>query len=285
MIICSFSLPSLKVRKLYAAISMQSSFNQLIIPLGLGPALTPKLILDFMNKEGNVLLALSGKSPTPSAISSLLLELDIHLPPDRISTVVDHFNYDTISATERHDVLLAPRPGSLRRDVRSFFSGNGILAVPKAVGQMLGNASSLIAPIIRAPETAYSVHVQDDALSEVEESVATGTQLALISALQARNSARFTVLGSVGVLEDKWFSAKVKGPNGQKQSSTVNREFAKQLSAWTFHETGVLKVGKIEHYLNGKDGVIIGDVNPKIYRIKNDVVCIDFLLPTLCASA
>jgi hypothetical protein len=32
-----------------------------------------------MNKDGNILLALSGKTATSSAISSLLLELDIHL--------------------------------------------------------------------------------------------------------------------------------------------------------------------------------------------------------------
>jgi oligosaccharyltransferase complex subunit beta len=31
-----------------------------------------------MNKDGNILLALSGKTATSSAISSLLLELDIH---------------------------------------------------------------------------------------------------------------------------------------------------------------------------------------------------------------
>jgi oligosaccharyltransferase complex subunit beta len=241
--------------------------------------LAPKLILDFIGKGGNVLLALSGKSPTPSAIINLLLELDINLPPDRSSVVVDHFNYDTASATEYHDVLLIPRPAPLRRDVRSFFSGDGILAVPRAVAQSLGTASPLIAPILRAPETAYSIAVKDDAYSGVEDFFVTGTQLALVSALQARNSARFAVLGSAEILQDKWFSASVKMPNDRKQSTTANREFSKQLSAWTFQEIGVLKAVKIEHYLSDMDGAPVGDMNPKAYRIKNDVVRVDLFSP------
>ncbi|KAL1970975.1 hypothetical protein VTN77DRAFT_2809 [Rasamsonia byssochlamydoides] len=237
---------------------------------GLGPALTPKLLLDFINKDGNILLALSGKSAIPSAVSSLLLELDIHISPDRTSMVVDHFNYDTLSAAEKHDVLLLPRPGVLRPDVKTFFSGEGILAVPRAAGQSLGNDSPLLAPILRAPETAYSYNPKEDAVT-VEDSFATGSQLALVSTLQARNSARFTVLGSVESLEDKWFDATVKGPADKKETTTVNRDFAKQLTAWTFKEAGVLKVGKIEHYLSDKDGNIAGELNPRIYRIKNDI--------------
>jgi oligosaccharyltransferase complex subunit beta len=236
--------------------------------------LTPKLLLDFINREGNILLAFSGTSTVPSAVSSLLLELDIHTSPDRSSVVVDHFNYDTLSAAEKHDVLLLPRPGALRPDVKTFFSGEGILAIPRPVGQSLGNASPLLAPILRAPETAYSYNPKEDAGS-VEDAFATGSQLALISTLQARNAARFAVLGSVESLEDKWFSATVKGPTDKTQTTTVNRDFAKQLTAWTFKEAGVLKVGKIEHYLSDKDGAVIGEVNPRIYRIKNDVVSVD----------
>lgn len=245
--------------------------------LGLGPALTPKLLLDFLNDDGNILLALSGKHNTPSSISSLLVELDLHIAPDRSSIVVDHFNYDTVSAAEQHDVLLLSLPEPVRSDVKSYFSGEGIVALPRAVGQSLGNASPLLAPILRAPETAYSYNVKDDSLS-VEESFATGSQLALVSSLQARNSARFTVLGSAEALEDKWFTATVKSPKSTSAVTTANRMFAKQLTAWTFQEIGVLKVGKIEHYLSDEFGNIEGEINPKIYRIKNDVV--SFYIPS-----
>ncbi|BDD59586.1 oligosaccharyl transferase glycoprotein complex, beta subunit [Monascus purpureus] len=234
---------------------------------GLGPSLSPKNILEFMNKEGNVLLALSGKSSTPSAINILLDQLDIHLSPDRSAVVVDHFNYDTQSATEKHDVLLLPRPGPLRNDTKAYFSGDGLLAIPRAAPQTLGADSSLVAPVLRAPPTAYSYNPKDESGS-VEDVIATGSQLALVSTMQARNSARFTVLGSVESLQDKWFSATVKKPDDEKGTSTVNREFAKQLTSWTFKESGVLKVGKIEHYL----AEYPEEVNPKIYRIKTDIV-------------
>lgn len=244
------------------------------LALGLGPALTPKALLDFVNDEGNILLALSGESPTPSALTSLLFELDISLSPDRSPVVVDHFNYDTLSSPDFHDALLVSRPGKLRADVKNFFAGDGILAFPKTAGQALGSASPLIAPILLAPETAYSYDSKDlDAT--IEEPFATGSQLALVSAFQARNSARVTVLGSAASLEDKWFSATVKGPRDEKESKTANREFAKQLTAWTFKELGVIKVDSVRHYLTetvAATPALLNASNPTIYRIKTNVV-------------
>lgn len=250
----------------------------LILNLGLGPSLTPKALIQFINQNGNILLTLSGESSTPSAITSLLLELDIHLPPARTSFVIDHLNYDTISAPEKHDVLLVPHPSALRKDVKNFFSGQGTIAFPRAVPQELGNASPHLARIITAKSTAYSHNPKDEA-DTVEEPFAVGEQISLVSSMQARNSARLIVLGSAEALENKWFDAKVRGLEG-KEGKTANREFAKQISAWTFLETGVLKIGKVEHHLSyveptspGNDSIAqIGYLNPNIYRIKNDVV-------------
>jgi oligosaccharyltransferase complex subunit beta len=244
-----------------------------------GPALTPNLLLDFINAEGNVLLALSADTPTPSGIISLLLELDIHLPADRNALVVDHFEYDTKSTAEKHDVLVVPAPKKLRPDLKNFFDGSDDLAVPRAVGQTLGNSNPLLVPILRAPSTAYSYNPKDEA-EGVEDLFASGSQIALASALQARNSARFTVLGSAEMLQDEWFSASVQTPSGKKASKTGNRKFAEQLSAWTFKELGVLKVQQLHHHLNeggattgavNESNYPLSQLNPKIYRIKNDV--------------
>ena len=249
----------------------------------MGPALTPNNLLRFINDDGNILLALSAAAPVPSAISSLLLELDIHLSPDRTSLVIDHFNYDTKSAEEKHDVLLLPRPAALRQDVQNFFGGDGLIAFPRAVAQELGNSGPLIAPIVRAPSTGYCYNPKEES-EAVEEPFAVGSQMSLVSSMQARNSARFTVLGSVEALENKWFDAKVKTPGG-KDVATVNQDFAKQISTWTFMEIGVLQVGKVEHHLStiseagsGNESVTQqGFLGPKIYRIKNDVVSFHIL--------
>ena len=258
---------------------------------GLGPALIPKLLLQFINQNGNILLTLSAGSPTPTSISSLLLELDIHLPPDRDSLVVDHFNYDAVSASEKHDVLLLPQGSRIQSDVKKYFGGDGTIAFPRAVAQELGNSSPLLAPILRAKNTAYSYNPKDES-EVVEDPFAVGEQISLVSSMQARNSARFTVFGSAEALENKWFDGKVKSIDG-KDSKTANREFAKQITAWTFMEIGVLKVGRVEHHLSsitgetaGNDSVAqLGFLNPTIYRVKNDVVSvISPYVATKCAN-
>lgn len=198
---------------------------------------------------------------------------------------VDHFNYDTVSANEKHDVLLLHPPSALRKDTKNYFAADGLVAFPRAVAQELGASSPLLMPIVRAPDTAYSYNPKEEA-ETVEEPFAVGGQISLVSAMQARNSARFTVLGSAEALENVWFNAKVKAQGG-KETQTCNREFAKRLSAWTFMETGVLKVGKVEHHLttisetgSGNDSVAqLGYLNPKIYRIKNDVVSLECYNP------
>jgi len=241
--------------------------------IGLGPNLTPKAFLDFINAGGNILLTLSSSTPTPSSLVSLLLELDIHLPTERNSLVVDHFNFDSISAAEKHDVVLLPRPDSIRPDIKNFFKGSAedVIAFPRGVGQSLGNTSPLLTPIIRGPRTAYSYNPKDEA-EGVEDPFAAGPQLSLVTTMQARNSARFTVVGSAELLENTWFDGKVKkAGKGVKDVKTANQAFAKEVTGWTFNEIGVLKVGKIEHHLS-EGGIKSNITNPKIYRVKNDVV-------------
>lgn len=143
----------------------------------------------------------------------------------------------------------------------------------------MGSNSPLLAPILRAPRTAYSYNTKEEVQGS-EDPFAVGAQLSLVTSLQARNSARVTVIGSAEMLEDAWFDAKVKrsagidGANSKaKQVKTANKAFAKEVTGWTFNEIGVLRVGKITHYLN-EGGVKSNITNPKIYRVKNDVVCI-----------
>lgn len=186
--------------------------------------------------------------------------------------MVDHFNYDQLSAEEKHDVLILPAPGPLRPGVKDFFSSDlpvgGVIAFPNGMGQTLGQ-SPLLTPILRAPSTAYSYNPKEQAES-LDDVFAAGAQLSLVSAMQARNSARFTIIGSAELLSDKWFDAKVKKVGEKQEVSTVNREFAKRLAGWAFKEIGVLRVNWVEHHLNevGQSNAS----NPKIYRIKNDVV-------------
>ncbi|QIW95627.1 hypothetical protein AMS68_001145 [Peltaster fructicola] len=240
----------------------------------LGIALSPNSIVDFVNAGSNVLLGLSGGENTvPAAIASLLLEFDVQLAPERNSVVVDHFNYDLKSSEETHDVILANVHQLKRQDVKNFFSLDGLIAFPRAVGQVLGNASPLLSSVVKGDSTAYIYSKDSDA---DDEAFATGSQISLVTAFQGRNSARFTILGSSETLEDKWFGATVQLP-AQEAVKTSNEAFAAAVSAWTFKELGVLKVNAINHFLN--EGVQRGqdtensalELNPDLYRVKNDV--------------
>ncbi|KAI8168711.1 Dolichyl-diphosphooligosaccharide--protein glycosyltransferase subunit wbp1 [Colletotrichum sp. SAR 10_70] len=235
---------------------------------GLGPNLTPNILLQFINADGNILLTLSSEATVPSSLVSLLAELDIALPADRTGLVVDHFNYDALSAPEKHDVLALPAPAPLRAGLKTYFSQDGeIVAFPHAIGHVLG-AGQLLTPIVRAPKTAYSYNPKEQAEAvDAADLFAAGEQLSLVSAFQARNSARFTLLGSAELLSDAWFDAKVKPAGAAKEVKTWNREFAKRLAGWTFKEIGVVRVNEIEHHLNEA----ANDTNPEIYRVKNEV--------------
>jgi oligosaccharyltransferase complex subunit beta len=195
--------------------------------------------------------------------------------------VVDHFNYDSKSADEKHDVLLLPTAEFARKDIKNYFAVDGLVALPRAVGQLLGNASPHLSPVLRASETAYTYNPKEEADGS-EEPFATGSQISLVTAFQAVNSARFTILGSSEALEDAWFDASVQLAGYTSDSKTSNRAFAQKLSAWTFKEAGVLRAGPVTHFLNegtqknaanSSNGIFSAgvDVNPGIYRIKNDV--------------
>ncbi len=242
---------------------------------GLGPNLTPNVLVQFVNAKGNILVALSSETTAPAALISLMNEIDITLPAERTGLVVDHFNYDTVSAGEKHNVVLLPATvGAPRLDIKDLFSPDKktdeLLAFPHGVGVTLGSGA-MLTPILRAPRTAYIYNPKEQA-ETVDDVFATGAQLNLVGAMQARNSARVTVVGSADMLSDLWFDAKVKKVGESKQVGTYNQEFAKKLSGWTFQETGVLRVNWIEHHLNELG--VANESNPKIYRVKNDVVCV-----------
>ncbi|KAF5021957.1 hypothetical protein F66182_5997 [Fusarium sp. NRRL 66182] len=233
---------------------------------GLGPNLTPNVILDFINAGGNILLTMSSTHTVPTSLVSVLSELDIAIPAERTGKVVDHFTFDAESAPETHDVLVLDAPRNVRPGLKDYFEIPGaFLSVPHAVGHTLGSGP-LLTPILRAPPTAYSYNPKEQADSvDADDLFAAGKQLALVSVFQARNSARFTIVGAAEMLQDKTFETKVTRQGG-KALFPSNREFVSTVSGWTFKELGVLRVNKIEHHLKGDN-----ETNPGLYRIKNDV--------------
>lgn len=240
---------------------------------GLGPNLKPSHLADFAKSGGNVLVALSSKTPASTSITALLAELDVALPAERTGTVVDHFNYDSLSAADAHDVLVIDGPTTPRPGVKDILAMPGaVLAMPRTAGHIPGQ-SKLLTPLMRAPSTAYSYNPKEKfAAVDPDDLFAAGRQLALASVVQLRNSARVVILGSVEMLQDAWIDAQASRV-GAAKTKAANRDFAKRLTGWAFQEIGVLRVNSVEHRLRGHN-----ETNPTIYRIKNHVVSVVTLL-------
>ncbi|RDA88389.1 hypothetical protein CP532_5577 [Ophiocordyceps camponoti-leonardi (nom. inval.)] len=250
---------------------LQKAFHYLIyhvdpvLNTALGPNLTPKHLVEFVKAGGNMVIAMASMVPTSSSLISFLAEFEVTLPAERTGLVVDHFNYDSLSAPEAHDVLVLDAP-SIMPEVTDILAMPGsALAMPRTSGHIIGQ-SPLLTPLLRGPSTAYSYNpkLHPEGL-DADDFFAAGPSLALVTAVQARNSARIVIVGSAEMLENKWMEAKVAHVD-KKPVKAANREFAKRLTGWAFQEIGVLRVNGIEHHLQGSE-----EMDPQIYCIKNDV--------------
>lgn len=231
---------------------------------GYGPSLTPQRLAEFLDKEGNILL-LTAPSDTPEQAREFARQLEVELPPRGYLTV-DHFNYDTHSSP-KHDVVLLPRPVPSSSTGNYFLGGKDDLIAFRGTGHILGNRPLLI-PVLSGSRTAYTYDaIEDDA--HVEEAWAAGSQIHYVSALQTRSNARITVSGSVEMFSNEFFDMQVRAPGKSKSVKTANQKFAKEVTEWTFKETGIVKVLKSRHYLANMTTI---EINPGAYRIKNNVV-------------
>jgi oligosaccharyltransferase complex subunit beta len=231
--------------------------------------LTPQKLVEFTNKDGNLLL-LTSPSGTPEQARELARELDIDLPP-RDFLAIDHFNYDTLSASEKHDVILVQRPAQ-SKTTQNYFSGKeGEVIAFRGAGHALGNRP-LLFPVLTAARTAYTYDTKED-FAYAEDPWSAGTQMHYVSAMQARNNARIVISGSTEMFSDEFFDMQVQAPNGEA-AKTANQAFAKEITQWTFQEIGVVKVVSVRHYLTNETGA---PINPNVYRVKNDIVRITLL--------
>ena len=69
-----------------------------------------------------------------------------------------------------------------------------------------------------------------------------GKGTVLVAGLQARNNARVVFVGSIDMLSDKFFNAKVSSSSGKKAAKSGNQALAVALASWCFQLSGVLRV-------------------------------------------
>ncbi|KAG0225621.1 hypothetical protein BGX31_007586 [Mortierella sp. GBA43] len=222
--------------------------------------LSSKAVVGFVADGGNILL--TATSELGNTLRELSREFDVEFDT-RYTTVLDHFNYDTVLGKEQHDAIVVnPATNMAKIDpiVKSEQLPGPILF--RGIAHTVNPSNSLLTSVLWAPHEAYtwdSINLNDNA---GQDPAASGKDISLVSVLQARNNARITFVGSAEMLSDKFFDATVK-KYGDKEAKSGNRAFIQELTKWTFQEKGVLDVIAVEHHKPGQEKP------PAYYRIKD----------------
>nr|CAG8547931.1 1116_t:CDS:10 [Entrophospora candida] len=222
---------------------------------------TKTSLIDFLKKGGNILLAAS--SDLSETVRDFAREFSIEFD-QRDTSVIDHFNFDASADDGRHILIVADG----FTNVKTILSRNVIEGPPvlfRGVGHKVGTIP-LLTKILWAGDTAYSFETKKDQVVD-EQPLVVGNEVGLVTALQARNNARATFVGSLELFSDQFFNSKVQKFNSTEvYPKSGNEAFAKDLTEWSFQEKGVLKVVSRNHHKEGETEQL------DIYRIKDDIV-------------
>ncbi|KAJ6581354.1 oligosaccharyl transferase beta subunit [Mycena capillaripes] len=198
--------------------------------------ITPQSLVELLSGGTNLLIALSQKQ---TALSSLASEFSLILPPPGtplISFFPERKDPPSVIPIDApaSSLILSPRMSPV------WFSG-----VPFALGN-----NPLLVPILNAPAESFAADSEGgadvlvDASEKGGEGLWAGSQLGVVAGFQALGGARVTWVGGVDVFSDKF--AKKEVSKGVKSG---NVQFARDVTAWTFQESLVLRIDSTTHHL------------------------------------
>jgi len=177
------------------------------------------------------------------------------------SAVIDHLNYD-VADSGKHTLIVADS-GNLMKAPMIVGDKVNSPVLFRGVGMVSDPDNPLVLSLLKASSTAYSYN-PDDKIDEFP--MAVGSSTLLVAALQARNNARVTLVGSLDFFSDEFFQSAVQKANGGKKfDKSGNQELALNLARWCFKATGVLRVGEVKHALKGEKAP------PQAYTVMQDV--------------
>ncbi|KAJ7504533.1 oligosaccharyl transferase beta subunit [Mycena galericulata] len=198
--------------------------------------ITPQSLVELMSGGANLLIALSHKQ-TP--LSSLASEFSLILPPPGtplISFFPERKDPPTVIPIDApaSSLILSPKLAPV------WFSG-----VPHALGN-----NPLLVPILNAPVESFAADSDGaadalvDATEKGGEGLWAGSQLSVATGFQALGGARATWVGGVDLFSDKFAQKEVS-----KGVKSGNTQFARDVAAWTFQESRVLRIDSTTHHL------------------------------------
>lgn len=161
--------------------------------------ITPQTLVEFVKSGGNILL---GGSPTLSdSLRDFAREFSVDFD-DRDTVVIDHFSYNATSTSDTPDHTLIVLDTPSLTKVKAVVSSLEAPVLYRGIGHKAGS-TPLLTKILSAGFSAYSAENNEEQPADAESTTLVGTGVGLVSALQARNSARVTITGSLELFEDK----------------------------------------------------------------------------------
>ncbi|CAK5273944.1 unnamed protein product [Mycena citricolor] len=199
-----------------------------------GKDITPQSLIDLASSGTNLILTLSQKQ-TP--LASLAAEFNLILPPPS-TPLVSFFP----EREEPLTVVPVPVPAShiVSSNTPVWFSG-----VPHAQG----NSPQLV-PILKAPAESFAADVDSgadaiaDTVEKGGEGLWAGSQLGLVTGFQVAGGARVSWVGSAEMFSNDFATKPVT-----KGVESGNAQFLRELVAWTFQESLVLRIDSTSHHL------------------------------------
>ena len=189
--------------------------------------------VDFVNGGGNVMLTASSNST--AQYRDFVAEFGFEIPEAVDNRLIDYFAVDgeldavSVKKTAVQSVpQIVSEPFAFSGAAHTLFEDNALV-----FSVVSASASSAL----KSADPGYPF---------------AGSDLKLVSALQGRNNARVTLIGSHVMLNDDFMSK--------------NEKFANQLTAWTFQESCILRVAATHHHLTSDN------VKREWYRIKDSMM-------------
>lgn len=199
--------------------------------------ITPQSLVDLLSKNTNVIFALGSKQ-TP--LTSLAYEFSLILPPPG-TPLISHF--------PERDTPATVIPIEVPSDHAALTSGLSPVWY-SGVSFALGN-NPLLVPFLNAPPESFAADTTEDsgadALVEAAEKggegLWAGKDMSVVTGFQTIDGGRALFVGGVELFSDEFAKKEVT-----KGVEAGNAQFARDVAAWTFQESLVLRVDSLMHH-------------------------------------
>lgn len=204
-----------------------------------GGQLSKKMLLDFIDEGGNVLIATDDKPGVILREIAVECGVEMDVPG---KSVIDHFNYDKSDPTH----ALIAVDGENLIDASVIVGPRNISPLLyKGAGLLVNNSNPLVLKLL----SAYGTSISSPLYDELEKTpLLLGSEIALIAGVQTRNNARVVFSGSIDFFSNNAFLSGVKKANGKESSKSSNAQVSEHLSKWVFKENGVIRVKSVTHH-------------------------------------